>query len=185
MSRLNRRVPARPHDAEAIALLSRTVHRDERTGCLLWTRPQMGRGYGRIGFRNRNWTAHRLSYHAHYGPIPKGLLVCHKCDVRACIAVEHLFLGTPQENTADMLRKGRGRWRSLLTVKQVVSIKRRLLNGESCRVLAEEFGISVTTVMSIKHGRNWGHVRVRGEKARAASPAYDNRIPILEFSASD
>jgi hypothetical protein len=84
-----------------------------------------------------------------------------------------------------MLRKGRGRWRSLLTVKQVVSIKRRLLNGESCRVLAEEFGISVTTVMSIKHGRNWGHVRVRGEKARAASPAYDNRIPILEFSASD
>jgi hypothetical protein len=90
MPRFNKRAPARPHDAEAIAFLQTMVRRDERTGCLLWTGPLMGGGYGRIGFRNQRWTAHRLSYHAHYGPIPKGMLVCHKCDVRACIAIAHL-----------------------------------------------------------------------------------------------
>ena len=183
MPATTKRARIRPHDAEAIARLRQTARTEERTGCLLWTGPLSRRGYGSVGYRSKRWTPHRLSYFAHYGPIPEGMLVCHKCDVRNCIAIEHLFLGTPQDNTTDMLRKGRGRWRSRLTVKQVVAIKRRLLRGDRCRDIAPDFGLSVGGIMSIKHGKSWSHVRLPGEKARAIRKPYDDRIPILEFDA--
>lgn len=41
------------------------------------------------------------------GPIPKGMFVLHKCDVRACVKPDHLFIGTKKDNTRDMMSKGR------------------------------------------------------------------------------
>jgi len=65
-------------------------------------------GYPSIGGNGRTWLGHRISYEENCGPIPKGLLVLHKCDVRRCFNPNHLFLGTHQDNTDDMIRKGRG-----------------------------------------------------------------------------
>lgn len=33
--------------------------------------------------------------------------VLHKCDVRACVNPEHLFIGTQKDNVDDMMRKNR------------------------------------------------------------------------------
>ena len=37
----------------------------------------------------------------------RNLLVCHKCDNNWCINIDHLFLGTYQDNVWDMINKGR------------------------------------------------------------------------------
>lgn len=62
---------------------------------------QVRRGGARI-------LAHRFVWGRIHGPIPDGLWVLHRCDVGACINVEHLYLGTPKQNVQD--RQERGEW---------------------------------------------------------------------------
>jgi hypothetical protein len=90
------------------SLKQRLEHRsvpDPETGCILWTGCRTTNGYGGLNFRRRHLQAHRASWIAHHGPIPKGLLVCHRCDVRTCINPDHLFLGTQKENMQDKVAK--------------------------------------------------------------------------------
>jgi hypothetical protein len=78
---------------------------DPKTGCLLWTGVRSTNGYGLLGHAGLRWQAHRASWTLHRGPIPQGLLVCHRCDVRTCINPDHLFIGTQKDNMADKVAK--------------------------------------------------------------------------------
>lgn len=90
----------------------RHVEPEPNSGCWLWTGSLFRNGYGKFsvvidGKRSTQY-AHRVAWESANGPIPLGMCVLHSCDVRSCVLAEHLFLGTKQDNSADMARKGRG-----------------------------------------------------------------------------
>lgn len=130
-------------------------------------------GYGIISVgrtprgNKRAVRAHRLMWELTFGPIPRGLYVCHSCDNRPCVNPDHLFLGTAKDNTADMIAKGRKNQASVvgvrnprarLTEDQVRQIKRELSAGTGPTELSRRYGVGHGTITSIKSGKNWSSI---------------------------
>jgi hypothetical protein len=76
-------------------------------GCMFWTGSTNSDGYGKISFQGKPVLLHRWIYEQRHGAIPKGILICHRCDTPQCWNVEHLFAGTSQDNLRDCAMKGR------------------------------------------------------------------------------
>ena len=88
---------------------ARFWERVERTEtCWPWTAAVNSAGYGMVGRDGGLFLAHRIAFELTNGPIPDGLVVCHRCDTPRCCRPDHLFLGTQGDNLADMWAKGRG-----------------------------------------------------------------------------
>lgn len=74
--------------------------------CILSNNNIQKTGYDRVQFKGKSWLAHRLAYTISHGPIPKGKLVLHHCDVRNCVRPKHLYAGTYKDNMKDCLERG-------------------------------------------------------------------------------
>lgn len=79
------------------------------SGCWLWNDGVSPAGYGVLGILGRNQRPHRVAFEEFHGPIPEGMLVLHKCNVRSCVNPDHLYIGTPQDNADDRVKAGRGK----------------------------------------------------------------------------
>lgn len=126
------------------------VYIPEGDGCWEWTGAVKETGYGvlKIPGENRLIRAHVFSFELHYGPKQEDLWVLHRCDNRKCVRPDHLFLGTHEDNMADMAKKGRNRTDKVFLLKEA---RERLVcrynqGGLSHSDLAAEFGISLSTV---------------------------------------
>ena len=112
----------------------------------------------RVGAQTR--LAHRMAWESVNGPIPTGLFVCHKCDVRACVNVDHLFLGTNADNVADRDKKGRQqRGERHANARLTSEIVRAVREARGLhREIAERFSIPTSHVTNIRNRKSWAHV---------------------------
>lgn len=78
-----------------------------KNNCLEWTGATHRQGYGHFRFAGKTHLAHRIAWELHYGQIPGGMDVCHKCDNVKCVNISHLFLGDHSDNMQDKIAKGR------------------------------------------------------------------------------
>lgn len=133
-------------------------------GCWLWTASCHDFGYGQIGRNGKHSPpirAHVASWLLHFGPVPAGMYVCHRCDNPPCCNPNHLFLGTHKQNLQDMRLKGRGakcesHGRRKLTQSQVDQMRAAYVPGETTyESLAKIFGIGGEQVSKIIRNKNW------------------------------
>lgn len=153
-----RRATPRPRRSIADRFWSK-VNKTAPGGCWLWTGAKTQSGYGSFGCQSdarRNIRAHRLAWELFYSRIPNGLLVLHTCDVRHCVNPRHLFLSTTQENTADMVDKGRNATK--LTAPQVRVIRRLHTQGVSRRQLARTYCVDRRTIRDLLARVTWRYL---------------------------
>lgn len=107
-------------------------HVEKTPGCWIWIGSAVASGHGQVNLADgERWLAHRLSWVIHYGAIPDGLNVCHKCDNPPCANPAHLFLGTQADNVQDAIQKGRPGWRLLQATRRHIGHSDRRL--KDCR----------------------------------------------------
>ena len=134
-------------------------------GCHVFTGSKDKFGYGRIHKDKKLVRLHRAMYERVHGFIPKGMVILHSCDNPACINPHHLSADYQSENVKDMYSKGRGNnlagskhGMAKLNEADVVNIKKRLSNGDTCVSISKDYGVSEGSIRNIKKGRNWTHI---------------------------
>lgn len=135
----------------------------DENGCHIWQRGANSYGYGIIRNGEKKVGAHRFAWERANGSIPEGMVICHSCDVPACVNVEHLFLGTQRDNLRDAAAKGRtargehhggARW----TEDQIREMHRLRAKGISYREIGDRFDTSGENIR-VKVVQTWAHVR--------------------------
>lgn len=144
-----------------------TRSKQKPSGCVEWVGGISPSGYGRISYVYSDVykvsRAHMLSWVFYNGDYDRNLHICHKCNNRKCVNLDHLYLGTQKDNMDDMKRSGNAlngekNHKSVLTLKEVQLFKPLLASGLSTTTVGRMFGYSKHTMHNLKVGRSWGYV---------------------------
>jgi hypothetical protein len=133
---------------------------NEGNGCWEWVRTINPGGYGMFYESAYPEVATRISWKIFNGEIPKGMVVCHKCDNPKCVNPNHLFLGTQKDNIHDAMKKNRFQkgtknGRAKLTRKQVAEIKFGDKQFNTKQEEADYYGVSRRTIYAIRKRLIW------------------------------
>lgn len=126
--------------------------------CWLWRGTTIPNGYGSINVNGSSKLTHRIAYQLTYGDI-NDLFVCHKCDNKLRVRPDHLFLGTPKDNSQDMMSKGRHYGNHRLNEEQVKEIRIVYATGNSRLIdLADIYNVDYTTIADAIRRKTWKNV---------------------------
>lgn len=123
------------------------VKKRRSDACWPWIGGCFADGYGAINVDGKPKRAPRVSYELAHGPIPRGLHIRHSCDNPKCVNPNHLLTGTPAENAADKVLRGRQSRNIKVTDRQVQEIRE---STESYAVLTARYNVSIGLVALIR-----------------------------------
>lgn len=140
--------------------------------CWEWSGPTEKDGYGIFKgvYEGQSYQrAHRYSWALHNRQnVPKGMMICHRCDNPRCVNPDHLFVGDGGDNMRDKIAKNRHNIpkgelsiSAILTEAQALVI---LADPRPYALIAVDYGVAATTIGSIKAKASWAHLEVESVK---------------------
>ena len=159
--------------------------------CWLWTARRNAKGYGQLcrshDGKSRAFYAHRVMFEFFNGPIPSGLMVCHRCDNPPCVNPGHLWVGTNSDNIKDAVKKQRMHWQregwvkppysvearkkisdgklgeknhfAKLTAEKVLGIRAEWKSGNrDIRDMGDRYGTGCFNIYQVVSRRSWKHI---------------------------
>lgn len=92
------------------------------------------------------------------------MCVCHLCDNPKCCNPDHLWIGTPKQNSEDEVKKNRqskGEKHPISKMKErdVREIRKKYADGVTQTRLSKDYGVHLMTIFHIVHNLTWKHVK--------------------------
>lgn len=133
---------------------------DKSGECWLWTGACARNGYGAFSHASVTRRAHVVALELDGRMPAKGEYACHHCDNPACVRPSHLYAGTPAQNSADAVARGRvqrgeRQHMAKLTERAVREIR---ASSAGSIELAKRYGVSCAAVYMVRSGKTWKHV---------------------------
>lgn len=155
-------------------------------GCWNWLGGITKDHYGSIRVGRKVMSTHRVAFLAVNGPIARGKVIRHTCDNRGCCNPAHLVTGDHEDNTQDIVDRGRVRARRVLTAEEIAlvatmwaakSTKRQIAEALKCNWYAVSAVIdSISAGQAKRLGRPRGsrnlHVRVNDDMKKEIRALY-------------
>lgn len=143
---------------------------DPKTGCWLWAyRGNEREWYPEVMINRRRYHVSRLILEARTGEV--GDVARHRCDRPRCCNPDHLEWGTPQDNSNDMVERGRHRpggnpstvrgenhGLHKLTEDNVREMRALFAQGVSAYRLGKQFGVTKRTATQVTRRITWQHI---------------------------
>lgn len=138
-------------------------------GCWKYSGFKNEKGYGKIQIGRTPRSVHRIIWAFFNGREPKAnYFICHHCDNPSCFNPDHLFEGTPKDNSQDMIRKGRAflqknpetyrgkkHPRVRMTKKELELIEKLLKTNMTQKQIGLEVGFSQSKISEIRNKKSW------------------------------
>jgi len=133
-----------------------------------WPWRGAGKGYGQLKVWGRHWGSHCLALHLHEHGNNKAALseeappghVLHTCDNRPCCNPRHLYRGDHAQNMADRQRRQRTAKGERVASSKITEADVRAIRTApgTLAAIGARYGLSKSTVSSIKRRLSWQHV---------------------------
>ena len=142
------------------AAFARNVGPENHRGCTEWLGARDKDGYGAFGYAGVMHRAHRASLRLSGTPVPKGKMVCHRCDNPACVNPQHLYVGTGVENMRDAKERNRLRVgsRNHFAKLDESTVRAIRTSREPVGQLAAKYGVSHGAISMILSRKTWKHI---------------------------
>lgn len=141
--------------------------------CWEWTGARFEKGHGSFPVNTgkgkvRCWIATRALFELILDiRIPKGFYICHKCDNPPCVNPDHLYFGSPRDNSDDKVRAKRHLFgeraiAAKLKDNDVIAIRElhKKFPHKTAKEIISELSLSITdsTICNILRGKTWQHL---------------------------